>query len=106
MNQHTNDEAQALYAIVELFGHQKIAGHISEQTFGGQAMVRVDVPEVTYEEYDYSTGERRSVSKTIQAHTRSFGPGADLFHQLVRFHGRCPGRPADPTQARRALQRG
>ncbi len=33
------------WAIVELFGHQKIAGRISEQTVGGCSFVRVDVPE-------------------------------------------------------------
>lgn len=34
------------WAIVELFGHQKIAGRISEQQIGGTSFVRVDVPEI------------------------------------------------------------
>jgi len=34
------------WAIVELFGHQIIAGKVSEQVIGGQGFVRVDVPEV------------------------------------------------------------
>lgn len=33
------------WAVVELMGHQKIAGHISETTVAGSAMLRVDVPE-------------------------------------------------------------
>lgn len=33
------------WAIVELLGHQKIAGHISEQPLAGTNMLRVDVPE-------------------------------------------------------------
>ena len=33
------------WAIVELFGHNKIAGKVSEQTIGGSSMVRVDVPD-------------------------------------------------------------
>jgi hypothetical protein len=33
------------WAIIELFGHQRIAGRISEQQIGGCAFVRVDVPE-------------------------------------------------------------
>ena len=34
------------WAIVELFGHQKVAGQVSEQQIAGQAMLRVDVPEM------------------------------------------------------------
>lgn len=32
--------------IVELFGHNQIAGRVSEQSVGGASFVRVDVPEV------------------------------------------------------------
>lgn len=34
------------FAIVELFGHNVIAGHVSEQAIGGASFVRVDVPSV------------------------------------------------------------
>lgn len=34
------------HAVVELFGHQVIAGLVSEQVIGGQGFVRVDVPTV------------------------------------------------------------
>ncbi len=33
------------WALVELFGHTRIAGEVSEQTIAGGAMVRIDVPE-------------------------------------------------------------
>lgn len=33
------------WAIVELFGHKKLAGKVSEHTIGAAALVRVDVPE-------------------------------------------------------------
>lgn len=32
------------WCIVELFGHQRIAGLVTEQTIGGSSFVRVDVP--------------------------------------------------------------
>lgn len=38
-------EKLELFAIVELFGHQKIAGKITEQSIGPAVFVRVDVPE-------------------------------------------------------------
>ncbi len=34
------------WAIVELMGHQKIAGHVTEQSIAGGAFLRVDVPAV------------------------------------------------------------
>lgn len=34
------------FAVVELFGHQIIAGKVSEQVIGGQGFVRVDVPAI------------------------------------------------------------
>lgn len=38
-------EKLELFAIVELFGHTKIAGKITEQSIGPATFVRVDVPE-------------------------------------------------------------
>lgn len=37
---------ETFWGLIELFGHNKIAGQISEETIGGQPFVRVDVPEV------------------------------------------------------------
>lgn len=34
-----------LNAIVELFGHQRMAGLVTEQTLGSASFVRIDVPE-------------------------------------------------------------
>ncbi len=36
-----------LFAIVELFGHTKMAGKVTEQSIGPATFVRVDVPETT-----------------------------------------------------------
>lgn len=35
------------WAIVELMGHQRMAGRVTEQAVGGTSFVRVDVPEVS-----------------------------------------------------------
>lgn len=34
------------YAIVELYGYQKIAGRVTEQVIGGHGFIRIDVPMV------------------------------------------------------------
>ena len=38
------------FAVVELFGHQIIAGKVTEQVIGGQGFVRVDVPTIEDQE--------------------------------------------------------
>lgn len=55
------------WAIVELFGHARIAGEISEETVAGEAMLRVDVPEVPARTQWGQTRE------AVAAHTRYFG---------------------------------
>jgi len=37
---------KAIPCVVELFGHQRIAGNVSSETVGGASFVRVDVPTV------------------------------------------------------------
>lgn len=39
------EEKVEMYAIVELFGHQKMAGLCTEQSIAGTNFLRVDVPE-------------------------------------------------------------
>lgn len=69
-----------MYAVVNLFGHQRVAGAVTEQNFGGASFVRVDVPEVAFTAVDYEAPRGpdgyQKVSRTIPAHTRSFGAGA------------------------------
>jgi len=48
------------WALVELFGHQKIVGKVSEATLAGGAFLRVDVPALD----------------ASPAFTRFYGPGA------------------------------
>ena len=48
------------WALVELFGHQKIVGRVTEATLAGGAFLRVDVP----------------AFNGAKAFTRFYGPGA------------------------------
>jgi hypothetical protein len=48
------------WALVELFGHQKIVGKVTEATLAGGAFLRVDVP----------------AADENKAFTRFYGPGA------------------------------
>lgn len=41
------ESQQSFWAIVEIMGHNTFAGLVSEQTLGGAAFVRVDVPETS-----------------------------------------------------------
>lgn len=63
MNTETKSESQDkldTWALVELFGHQKIVGRVTEATIASGAFIRVDVPA-----FDGSA-----------AFTRFYGPGA------------------------------
>lgn len=52
------------WAIVELFGHARIAGLLTEQAIGGSSFVRIDVPDLTVE------------GQSLPAVTRLLGQGA------------------------------
>ena len=60
------------WAVVELFGHQQIAGRVTEASIGGCSFLRVDVP-------DQPATEKRdwySAKPALPAYTRYFGNGA------------------------------
>ncbi len=67
-----SDDAFDSWAVVELFGHQQIAGRVREATIGGCSFLRVDVPEqpalAKHGYYD--------ARPIIPAYTRYFGNGA------------------------------
>lgn len=59
MSENTQEKFDS-WALVELFGHQKIVGKVTEATLAGGAFLRVDVPTV----------------EENKAFTRFYGPGA------------------------------
>lgn len=80
MQEATQEQAAkpVLYAVIELFGHARVAGAVSEQNFGGANLIRVDVPEVTFTRTVWDEDEKgyRKDTRTIAAHTRSLGGGS------------------------------
>lgn len=70
----TNDRFES-WAIVEIFGHQKFAGRVSECALGGCNFVRVDVPELP--------ATKRPPLPAAPAFTKLFGQGAIYSITLV-----------------------
>jgi len=48
-SQVDGQEELKAWALVELFGHQRIVGFLSQQNFPGGTLLRVDVPDLTKE---------------------------------------------------------
>ena len=55
-----------MWAIIELFGHARIAGRLTEQVIAGQGFIRVDVPIVPEDKFHQAQ----------DGFSRLFGPGA------------------------------
>lgn len=94
-----SEQQQDQWAIVELFGHQRIAGRISEHSMGGCSFVRVDVP-------PFPQGEGKPA---LPALTKLFGNGAiygitfvDEATALLTA-GYLMVRPIHPAELRHAL---
>jgi hypothetical protein len=71
MPDESNDSATLdTWAIVEVMGHRKYAGRVTEQQIAGAGLVRVDVPEVTVTKY----GGRET--STVPAFSKLIGPAS------------------------------
>jgi hypothetical protein len=70
------------WAVIELFGHQRIAGHVTEEVIGSATMIRVDVP---------ATGGDRP------GYTKYLGNGA--------IYGMTPTTEEIATRAARSIER-
>lgn len=62
-----NQQSFESFAIVEIFGHTRIAGRVSEQVIAGQGFIRIDVPLLPAIENRYPEQP---------AFTRLYGPAA------------------------------
>ncbi len=64
------------WAIVELMGHAKIAGAVSQDVACGLPLIRVDVPQITHTEQVWRNGAYVPERRVIPAHSRSLGAAA------------------------------
>lgn len=74
MSEQQQDQGKIeFWAVVELLGHQRMAGFVRQVSLGGDVLLRVDVPEVkhAYQPYGGPAEER-----TIAAFTRFVSPKA------------------------------
>jgi hypothetical protein len=102
--------APKIWAIVELFGHARIAGAVSEYSFGGSTFTRVDVPDVTFPEPQYVDGQRTLVQRTIAGHTKLLGANSiyslafvDEAAAIAAAHA-IKHEPIKPYQLREVLE--
>lgn len=58
-------ESLETWAILEIMGHQKFAGFLTEATIAGSAFVRIDVPKVTLKD-----------GRILPPFTKLFGPSS------------------------------
>ncbi len=61
---HETKEQVEMWAVVEVMGHRRFAGFVSEQSLGGASFIRVDVPEIQQEGH------------TLPAFTKLLGAGS------------------------------
>lgn len=61
------------WAIVELMGHQRMAGRVIEATIAGAAMLRIDVPAIEIDDTPFGEPQRM---RTVPAYTRFVSPAA------------------------------
>ncbi len=63
------------WALVELFGHARIAGRVTEQQIGGASFIRVDVPDIEVRAREQVVHKRVKVDHR-EGFTRFFGASA------------------------------
>lgn len=87
------------WGIVELMGHQRTAGRLSEETIGGASMLRVDVPDGdTFRTAYYGSSAIYALhvtdEKVARAAARGMGPRPPYAYEVSRLLP-GPSAPAD-----------
>lgn len=71
-----NTEKFEGWAIVEMLGHKRLAGLVSEATIAGTGLLRVDVPETDHRLRGYVDGQYRETPTTKAGFTTYVAPGS------------------------------
>lgn len=108
MDESTSKDAGNLefWAVLELFGHSKIAGFVRQVTLGGDVLLRVDVPEVTFKRQigygvDAATEEKKIASFTKFYSPKSVFAMTPTTEQTCRrIMGNLQVEPINPFDAR------
>jgi hypothetical protein len=91
-------EAFESWAIVELFGHQRVAGCVSEQQLAGTTFLRVDVPETDsaepYTRY-YGAGSIYSVTPVSEEIARTAAEHSFVWVPVRKEHAALPAGDAE-----------
>jgi hypothetical protein len=85
------------WAIVELFGHKRMAGYLSTQEIGSAAMIRIDVPETPAEPAGALLGHWNASPNATAAYTKFLGVGS--------IYGITPCTEEVARKAARAIER-
>jgi hypothetical protein len=83
------------WCILDLFGHQRTAGHVTEATIGGCAFLRIDVPE----------GEGYRTEYYGQGAIYSMRPvSEEIAREVVRSHASPPVSTYDMSHLLKRLE--
>lgn len=83
------------WCILDLFGHQRTAGHVTEATIGGCAFLRIDVPE----------GEGYRTEYYGQGAVYSMRPvSEDIAREVVKNHAMPPVSQYDMSALMKRLK--
>lgn len=97
------------WAIVDVMGHQRYAGQVSETTIAGAGLIRVDVPEVTLAGASGYGPSSTPTRRTIPAFSKLFAPGAihsisPCDEEIARaMAARFDQQPVQPFELRHLL---
>ena len=99
---NTNNSEIDTHAIVEIMGHQTVAGHCKTEPFGSVVMLRVDVPAIperkrVVQQYDYEKGQ------TVEAD--EVAPAEDGYTQYIGMQSIYRLTPCTPEMTIAATER-